>query len=1324
MRRGLLRAAKHSARRAAEVAGKSNRASAFHRLLRCEPLEDRRILDVSAANRYTPPQHGIAIQLAVSGYTSPYGLNPSELRTAYGISSIIEGDVTGNGSGQTIAIVDAYDDPKLCSSTDPDFATSDLHEFDLQFGLPDPPSFTKLDQNGGTNYPTTAPRGPGSATWESEEAQDVEWAHVIAPQANIVLIEAQNDDPSNLISDAVNTARNVTGVSVISMSFGWTESYLSSFFGLVNETQYDATFTTPSGHNGVTFVASSGDNGSPGCYPAYSPNVLAVGGTFLSSDTSGNYVSETGWNDGGYSSGGGVSTYETEPTFQLGVQKSGQRTIPDVASDADQNPVSAVAVYDSYDCGASTPWTLGDGTSLSAPCWAGLIAIAVQLRAAHGVGSLDGPSETLPALYSLPSTDFHDNLGGNNGTNTNGLLDPAEYDEVTGLGSPIANKLVPDLANYGVITPTVDSFSVTATTLTAGASVQIQWTVSDEFGAGLKQVELWRAPDAGGVPGDWGTAPIQTYTGLSGAGPVGDYFVDTPSVGTWWYGIHVVDQNGVYSTEQDAGFSPAAVTVNPGTLEVSRVTPSAMQVLKQGQSVAYTITVDDGIGNPVSGATVNVDDGVQGTCSSPLTTNGSFTNQGTVEAAATGATLNLYGTWTNAGTIVATAGTVNLEGQFMSSGQIDCTGGMVEITGTLNNAGTITHAANGLLTMQQGSTLNNMAGALYNMQGNVQITGNFGGTINNAGTFWKSAGTGTSTISNSIAFNNTGTVEVDSGTLIFGNGPAPLTVTPDNQVKTYGDTFGAFTGSIVGIENGDNITATYASTGAAAGAAVSGSPYTITTTLVDPTCNLENYTVTVTAGSLTVIPAVLTITANSQTKVYGAALPSLTASYAGFVNGDTSASLTTQPALSTTAAAASHVLGSPYTITAGGAADADYTISYVGGSLTVTQASLTITATAASHVSGSPYTITAGGAADTDYTISYVGGSLTVTQAPLTITANGQTKVYGAALPTLTASYSGFVNGDTSGSLTAQPTLGTTATAASCISGNPYTITAGGAADADYTISYTSGTLSVLPDPTTVGVFNSASSAFFLKNSCCPGAADATVPYGPPGAKWEPIVGDWMGNGVTTLGLYNPATSTFFLKDSNSSGAADMTFNYGPGGSGWTPLIGGWTCPTSGSPDLSRAPGVAPMLVNAGATGSTTAAPAPGIDQAIAAGGAGSAGVVGQDFQSHWQIESYPAAALSQTADTQLVSGVGTGSASLMGQDLEEHGTVAPAAGGSRNSCLRSRFLKSPTEALAKPVAPAASGSRDKNRHCVPRAWPPPLRIGRRITSRSYFLFR
>ena len=170
------------------------------------------------------------------------------------------------------------------------------------------------------------------------------------------------------------------------------------------------------------------------------------------------------------------------------------------------------------------------------------------------------------------------------------------------------------------------------------------------------------------------------------------------------------------------------------------------------------------------------------------------------------------------------------------------------------------------------------------------------------------------------------------------------------------------------------------------------------------------------SGTLTVTTAPLTIAATNQTKAYAAAMPTLTASYAGLVNGDTVANLTILPALNTNA-------------------------------------------TTSSRVSGNPYGITVSGAADSDYSISYVSGTFTVTPVALTITAVNQIKVYGAALPTLTDSYIGFVNGDTSASLTTQPTLTTTATASSHVSGSPYAITANGAADADYTIGYVTGAL-------------------------------------------------------------------------------------------------------------------------------------------------------------------------------------------------------------------------------------------------------------------------
>ena len=347
---------------------------------------------------------------------------------------------------------------------------------------------------------------------------------------------------------------------------------------------------------------------------------------------------------------------------------------------------------------------------------------------------------------------------------------------------------------------------------------------------------------------------------------------------------------------------------------------------------------------------------------------------------------------------------------------------------------------------------------------------------------------------------------------------APITITASNASKIYGQALSTTTGSSAytlssgSLKNGNTlntVTISYTS-GAVATAAATTYTAAITPSALTGANGFlaSNYAITYVGGDLTVTTAPLTITANNQTKVYGALLPTLTASYSGFVAGDTQLSLTTQPTLSTTATAASSVAGSPYTITASGAASSNYTISYVAGTLSVTTAPLTITAnnqtkvygapvptltasysgfvngdtplslttqptlsttaTMASSVAGSPYAITASGAASSNYTISYVAGTLSVTTAPLTITANNQTKAYGAPVPTLTASYSGFVNGDTPLSLTTQPTLSTTATVASSVAGSPYAITASGAASSNYTISYVAGTLSITQKALTI----------------------------------------------------------------------------------------------------------------------------------------------------------------------------------------------------------------------------------------------------------------
>jgi hypothetical protein len=389
--------------------------------------------------------------------------------------------------------------------------------------------------------------------------------------------------------------------------------------------------------------------------------------------------------------------------------------------------------------------------------------------------------------------------------------------------------------------------------------------------------------------------------------------------------------------------------------------------------------------------------------------------------------------------------------------------------------------------------------------------------------------------------------------------PATLTITASDQSTTYGSTLPGLTASYKGFVN-DDTAASLTAAPSLTTTATSSSPvgtYAITASgAVDP-----NYTIVYVAGTLSVTPAALTITANDQSMGYGASVPTLTASYSGFVNGDTAASLTSLPSLTTTATSASPV-GS-YAITAGGAVDSNYTIDYVSGTLSVTAATLTITANSQSTTYGSSlpgqtasykgfvngdtaasltsapsltttasssspvgsYAITASGAVDPNYTIVYVAGTLTVTPAALTITANNQSMGYGAAMPTLTASYSGFVNGDTPASLTSPPSLTTTATSASPV--GTYAITASGAVDPNYTIKYVPGTLTVTQAATVTGLGQAPSTSVFGQTVYF--AADVLPALGGSGVPTGSVTFEYLlSNGaVVTLGT-EPLGSTGF----------------------------------------------------------------------------------------------------------------------------------------------------------------------------------------------------
>jgi subtilase family serine protease len=319
------------------------------------------------------------------------------------------------GTGQKIGIVDAYGDSSI---------QTDLNNFCNYYGI----STTTVQILYPQGKPTT-----GNSGWALETALDVEWAHAIAPGATIILSVAKSASLSDLLG-AVDAAVSA-GATVVSMSWGATES--------AGISAYDSHFQA----SGVTFVASSGDSGEAAApfeveWPASSSNVVSVGGTTLYLDASGNRTipsgvqfSETAWS----SSGGGISGVYLAPAFQIAWLSSWgipNRTVPDVSYVADPNTGVGVA-YGRY------LYEVG-GTSAGAPQWAALIALANQSRTAKVGGN--------PDIYSVAGTapdinlvNFIDISSGANGADPDDIS-AVGYDLVTGLGSPVANNLVPALA--------------------------------------------------------------------------------------------------------------------------------------------------------------------------------------------------------------------------------------------------------------------------------------------------------------------------------------------------------------------------------------------------------------------------------------------------------------------------------------------------------------------------------------------------------------------------------------------------------------------------------------------------------------------------------------------------------------------------------------------------------------------------------------------------------------------------------------------------------------------------------------------------------------
>jgi len=372
------------------------------------------------------PESRPPIHIKGNARSGPTGLTPAQIRTFYGFDQLLNAKDPNQpfsqpnpslGYGQTIYIIDAYDDPNI---------ESDLAVFSKQFGLPDctaNPCFEKKYASG------VKPKADSG--WAGEISLDVEWAHAIAPQAKIVLVEAASNANSDLMK-AVDYAVSL-GAPVVSMSYGSNES--------VTETAADDHFARP----GVTFTASSGDSGSGVSYPAASPYVVGVGGTTIKTmNLSATYTAETAWSG----SGGGQSAYEDLPAYQSNFLPTGKRRVPDVAYDADPN--TGFAVYDSVRNQGQAGWLQIGGTSAGAPQWAALFAIVNSMRASQGKGVIGGSVFDVlynPNLQSYQSN-FNDITSGSNGNCGDACTAAANYDLVTGLGTPKVPALVQALVAY------------------------------------------------------------------------------------------------------------------------------------------------------------------------------------------------------------------------------------------------------------------------------------------------------------------------------------------------------------------------------------------------------------------------------------------------------------------------------------------------------------------------------------------------------------------------------------------------------------------------------------------------------------------------------------------------------------------------------------------------------------------------------------------------------------------------------------------------------------------------------------------------------------
>jgi subtilase family serine protease len=376
---------------------------------------------------------------------------PYDLRVAYSVQSLLERGYTGKG--QTIVDIVSYGSPTL---------QQDMDVFDQQYGLP--PITIKVLSPLGTK-PHDNPTVKDTTGWADETTLDVQIIHALAPDAGIVVLTSPVNETEGTIGLPEFRQLEQYAVTnhlgnIISQSFGASEVTLNTTAGKQEIQKWDTFFKQATTQQGITFFAASGDNGATDytdsqatklsptpttSFPTDDPWVTSVGGTSL--QRNGTAFQETAWNGSGGASGGGFSSFFSTPSYQQTLPASVQnqlknrRGVPDVAGDAD--PSTGLAFYSS-DGG----WNLTGGTSASAPLWAAFMAIANQM-AGYPLGFINSALYKL-AASSVYAQDFHDITIGNNSVDRDGVQVPGYpavpgWDPVTGLGTPVLDKLLPNL---------------------------------------------------------------------------------------------------------------------------------------------------------------------------------------------------------------------------------------------------------------------------------------------------------------------------------------------------------------------------------------------------------------------------------------------------------------------------------------------------------------------------------------------------------------------------------------------------------------------------------------------------------------------------------------------------------------------------------------------------------------------------------------------------------------------------------------------------------------------------------------------------------------